>query len=367
MGITRKPCKCCKVKCCALNSSSVLPFTPDAGWTTESITISNSGTQECVGRAVADIVLSKPSLSTATCGVNVGCGTSCRNGFRNNWEYFEVDNPTMFAKLTEWVNAFTPFVPAGWIRTDRGVGGFQSYYSVGSPAPTCTTWRWRSMQAEGADVLCAGECAHATTGRASFFTYEATDPAERYHSTQASRDALMLAKEVEFKAACDAWWASSNNPSIKWTIGTCEYEMTPNRGGPPIRRPTFVRCAKYVPTNPPSQRWIFCGLQMYDFNQTAALFLQGTFTILCAQNPCTMADYNWPTSIPCNCQSHYLDSDLTTAPPPPCTLHLMSTRREFSGDKCYFIARYGGAIEAGVITCPPATTDPTCICCSEPP
>jgi len=206
MSVVRKPCACCKVKCCAFGSGASLSFTPDAGWTTESITISNSGTQECVGRAVADIVLSKPSLSTADCQtLDLGCGRFCRNGFRGIWEDFEANDTLMFAKLTEWVNAFTPFVPAGWIRTDRGVGSMQDWYSVGSPAPTCSTWRWRKIQAEGANVRCAGECASATVGRASFFTYEATDPLERYHSTSASRDALMLAKEVEFKAAFDAW------------------------------------------------------------------------------------------------------------------------------------------------------------------
>jgi len=362
----REDCFCCggSKKCCEFGAGASLPFTPDTGWTLESVAVSNSGANNCVGRAVADIVLSKPADPQPDCQtLNLGCGRFCKDGFRGNFEDFEANDTLMWAKLTEWVNAFTPFVPAGWIRTDRGVGWMQDWYSTGMPAPTCSTWRWRSMQAAGAKPPCAGECG-ASTVRVPFFTYVPIDPAERYHSTRASRDAIALSKEVEFKAAFDAWWASSDNPSIKWTMGTCDYEMTPNRAGVSIRKTLMARCATYISANPPSQRWVWCNSNMYDFSQTTSLPFQGTFSIRCAGEPCIMADYNWPLTLPCTCVAEYEKVGLTAKP--ACELFLISTRREWTGEKCLFIAQYGGAIEAGEVVCEPASTLPDCICCEEP-
>lgn len=363
LRIVREQCACCQTaKCCEYGIHAPLPFTPDAGWSIVSIDVSNNGANQCAGRARAEIVLSKPANPQPDCPAsNLGCGIRCRDGFRSNYEYFEVNNTAMFAKLTGWVNAIGP-LPSKWTRTARNVGGFQSWYTVGEPAPGCSTWRWRTLQADGTAIACTGECAGGSTSK-PFFEYETTDPAERYHSTQASRDAAAAAAEVAFKAFFDAWWASSDNPSIKWTMGTCDYELTPNRAGVSMNSLLYRRCVTYNAGNPPGQRWIFCGLKMYDFRQTVSLAYQATFSIRCAGSACSMADYNWPLTLPCSCTAEYDHAGVTASP--SCGLHLISTRREWAGELCLFIAEYGGAIEAGEIECLPGSTNPDCVCCDE--
>jgi len=284
--------------------------------------------------------------------LDLGCGRWCRDGFHGGGTaYPGTDMAESLALFNAWIAQFPP--PAGWYLANP-IAALSGWTVT---QPPCNAWYMNTMYPNVA-FYCPTECT-TTRNTIHLWRYDVTDPAEKYHATGAARDAARNARNLAFNNAFNAWWASSA-PPIRWAKGDCEYELTPNSGTLPLGSSGDIGCVKYVSTNPLSQRWVFC---------TAVFrFMPRTYwTVSCAQEPCTMADYNWPTSIPCNCQSHYLDSDLTTAPPPPCTLHLMSTRREFSGDKCYFIARYGGAIEAGVITCPPATTDPTCICCSEPP
>ena len=269
------------------------------------------------------------------------------------------------ALFNAWLDAFP--VPVGWVKTNP-IGTITPwYYPPGQiTAPGCDNWRVRQLLPTGGSIPCAGECA-SSTKYSTLFSYEHILPSERYYNTLAERTAAATAKGEELETAFDAWWASGDAPSIKWTKGTCEYELTPNLDGiigAVWTGLNYRSCVNYIPSNPPGFRYVLCQTHIQYISNLSTLHLRAHWKVRCVNEPCTMADYNWPLTLPCSCVAEYDKPGLTAKP--TCGLYLISTRREWAGDKCLFIAQYGGAIEAGEVVCEPESTLPDCICCEEP-
>lgn len=341
MGTTRKPCKCCKVKCCAFGSSASLPFTPDAGWALESVVINNTGTQDCIGRAVADIVLTKPADPLPNCtGLYTG---DCYNAFVSG----EINGKTPAERAAIWTE---------FISRTNPMGAWNFVSTIYQPqSPEIWTCTHLGGVTGGIFMRFIGPSGSSPcpAGWPSVAVWKKTfDPPQFVpYAALAAFEAALLA---EWVAAANAAYIGQ---TVEWEtlIGgvRCYYKITCVKVYPPGNVSSCLGNFTYIPE--PGFPYIFAAIQDFWL----------VFDLLCTCDPCDMGDYSWPLTLPCTCQSHYLDSDLTTIPP-PCTLYLMSTSREYSAGKCLFNAKYGGAIAAGIVTCPPGTTDENCICCSEP-
>ena len=341
-------CVCCASgKCCKMDSNEGVPFTPDEGFTLKQIDVSNSNVYGCVGRAVAEVILTKPANPGMGCQSGT-CQTSGKCG--------ETIPSTVFQKLKARFKSEWEAQGYEWLTSNESSGGYFGYPTCGntllpSQLTGCSKGEFR-FNALSTDTTCPESCPGQSQSRkinllkktVNTGVLGCVNPTTYLNNTYWWPDMAAVNARLQADPERVVW----TNPSTGYQ---CEYWMF----GVCSTGQTLAYCPKCKYTT----CWYYENIVWFSVPWVGMLW-----AVRCATDPCGgESDYNWPLVIPCVCTGEYDRPGI--AKQPDCKLYLDSTRRGYADDQCLFVGRYVGAIEAGQITCPPGTNDPDCTCCGE--
>lgn len=331
LRIVREPCKCCQTSqpCCEYGIHAPVQFTPHAGWDMVSADVSNSNQYKCVGRAKADIVLSKPANPGPAC-VN---WSDCSWGM--NGKNFR--GKTTSQSLALW---------AAWLNESPGAWNYHSQPDLHDPIAE-PYWNCNYVRLQWSSPNNSAYCGPGFDNNGMWKkTIDTFIPETEYTTWLATQKAEANAALAGVFIGKKIAWTARNQTDTS----DCHYELT----GTNWYDRNVWACRGTYQYGPPA------GWHIHFVALSAA---QMHFSMKCTCEPCTMGDYDWPTVLGCACAGEYERPGVNQTP--SCELILDHTSREYSGGKCLFKATYVGALEGGLVNCTETPDAADCKCCGE--